>query len=119
MSATPPPSPGPRPSAPGAGRLAQLQKILASEPGDAFTLYGIAQEYAKQGDVARAVEHYDRCIAADPDYCYAYYHKAKALADDGQEEQAITALKAGIGVAKRLNDGKALSELSALLDSLT
>ena len=112
-------APAPRPPNSAANRLDQLQKILALEPNDPFTLYGLAQEYAKQGNVAQAVEHYDRCIIADPDYCYAYYHKAKTLADDGQEQQAIATLKSGIAVAKRLNDAKALSELSALLDSLT
>ena len=100
-------------------RLAKLLKILALEPTDAFTLYGVAQEYAKIGDTASAVAHYDRCLAADPGYCYAYYHKAKTQVDSGDESAAIATLKLGIETAKRVNDGKALGELTALLDSLT
>ena len=100
-------------------RLAKLLQILAAEPDDAFTHYGVAQEYAKLGDVPKAVEHYDRCLISDPAYCYAYYHKAKTLADDGQESAAITVLNSGIVTAKSVNDGKALGELTALLDSLT
>ncbi len=100
-------------------RLAKLLKILAAEPTDAFTLYGVAQEYAKIGDTASAVSHYDRCLAADPAYCYAYYHKAKTQADSGDEPAAIATLKVGIETAGRVNDGKALGELAALLDSLT
>jgi tetratricopeptide (TPR) repeat protein len=100
-------------------RLAKLLKILAVEPTDAFTLYGVAQEYAKAGDAPRAIEHYDRCLAADADYCYAYYHKAKTQADADDQAAAIATIKAGMETAKRLRDEKALSELSSLLDSLT
>lgn len=100
-------------------RLAKLLKILAVEPNDAFTHYGVAQEYAKLGDVPKAVEHYDRCLAADPAYCYAYYHKAKTLADDGQEPVAIATLTTGIQTAREVKDAKALGELTSLLDSLT
>ena len=100
-------------------RLAKLLKILAVEPTDAFTLYGVAQEYAKLGDTPNAVAHYDRCLAADPAYCYAYYHKARTQQDSGDEPAAIATLLLGIETAKRVNDSKALGELTALLDSLT
>ena len=100
-------------------RLAKLLKILSVEPGDAFTLYGVAQEYAKAGDTAKAVDYFDRCLAADPAYSYAYYHKARAQADAGDTEAAIATLKAGQAAAKQTGDGKALSEIGALLDSLT
>lgn len=99
-------------------RLNKLLALLAAEPHDAFTLYGAAQEYAKLGDAAAAVAHYDRCLAVDPGYCYAYYHKARTLADDGQEPAAIAALRAGIDAAQRAGDGKVLGELTTFLDSL-
>lgn len=101
-------------------RLTQLLKILATEPngGDPFTLYGIAQEYAKAGDVANAVTFYDRCLAADPAYCYAYYHKAKTLADHDRTPEAIAVLNTGIAAAKRVHDAKALGEMQGLLDTL-
>lgn len=102
-------------------RLNKLLKILAAEPGDAFTLYGIAQEYSRQGEegLERAVEYFDRCLAADPGYCYAYYHKAKVLADHGRTDDAVSVLRAGVSAARQAGDGKALSEISSLLDSLT
>jgi tetratricopeptide (TPR) repeat protein len=100
-------------------RLTKLLKILVAEPDDAFTHYGVAQEYAKLGDVPKAVEHFDRCLVTDPNYCYAYYHKAKTLADNDHTPEAIATLKSGIETAGRVNDGKALGELTSLLDSLT
>lgn len=98
--------------------IEQLQKLLAAEPNDPFMLYGLAQEYAKAGQTERAIEHYDKCLAADPGYCYAYYHKAKALEDAGRVGEAAAILKAGCEVAKRTGDSHAAAEMSGYLDML-
>lgn len=99
--------------------IAQLEKLLAAEPDDPFLWYGIAQEHAKAGDVTKATAAYDRCLALDPLYCYAYFHKARCLADAGQAGEAVAVVKAGLEAAKRAQDSHALSELSGLLDELT
>lgn len=100
-------------------RLHKLEKLLIADPGDAFVLYGLASEHAKLGDVAKAVEFFDRCLATDPDYLYAYYHKAKVLSDHEQTRNAAETLNIGIARAKARQDAKALNELSALLDQIT
>jgi tetratricopeptide (TPR) repeat protein len=99
--------------------LEQLEKLLAADPGDAFLLYGLAQEYAKQGNLDRAVEFYDRCLGVDPAYCYAYYHKARALESAGKRDEAVGTLRAGFKQAQMVPDNHAAAELSALLDELT
>lgn len=96
----------------------QLLKVLAAEPHDPFTLYGLAQEYAKAGKTAEAVDYYDRCLAADPTYCYAYYHKAKALDDAGRVAEAVAVLREGLVAAKKAGDAHAVSEISGYLDML-
>lgn len=96
----------------------QLLKVLAAEPNDPFTLYGLAQEYAKAGRTAEAVAHYDKCLAADPTYCYAYYHKAKALEDAGRVQEAVAVLREGKVAAKRAGDAHAVSEICGYLDML-
>lgn len=98
--------------------IKQLQKLLAADPSDAFVLYGLAQAFAKEGRTADALEHYDRCLASDPGYCYAYYHKARALEDAGRAEEAVTVLREGIEVARRVDDRHALSEMAGYLDML-
>jgi tetratricopeptide (TPR) repeat protein len=95
-----------------------LQRLLAADPNDAFVLYGLAQEYAKIGETARAVEYYDRCITADTSYCYAYYHKAKALEAAGRVDEAVRALRAGMDAAKKAQDGHALGEMTGYLDEI-
>jgi tetratricopeptide (TPR) repeat protein len=101
-------------------RLDKLQRLLQLDPNDAFVLYGIAQEHAKGGadGQERAVEYYDRCIAADPNYCYAYYHKAVTLQGLSRRDEARASAAAGLDVAKAANDLKAVSELSSLLNVL-
>jgi predicted Zn-dependent protease len=98
--------------------IAQLEKLLATDPHDAFVLYGLAQEYAKAGQTQMAVTFYDRCVQADPAYCYAYYHKARALAAAGDTASASATLAAGIAAARQHKDSHALGELSALADEL-
>lgn len=98
--------------------IADLERLLAVDPEDAFVIYGIAQEHAKAGDFARAVEFYDRCLAVDPAYVYAYFHKARALEALGRPQDAAATLRAGIDMARATDDGHAMTELSAYLDEL-
>lgn len=100
-------------------RLATLMRMHDAEPDDAFCLYGIAQEHLKRGANAEAIAWFDRTIAADPDHAYAHYHKAKALEDADRIDDAIETLRAGLDVAKRTGDGKAVNELALALDLLT
>lgn len=103
-------------------RLQTLQRLLATDPADPFTLYALAQEHAKLATPAghtEALHFYDLCLAADPAYCYAYFHKAQSLRALEREPDAIATLNAGITAAKIAKDAKALSELSSLLDELT
>lgn len=100
-------------------RLAQLEKMLAADPRDAFVLYGLGQEHAKAGRVDDAVRFYDRCLEADPAYFYAYFHRATALRDAGRESEAVETLRRGVQAARAGGDGKAASEMASLLDELT
>ena len=95
-------------------RLARLEKLLAAEPNDTFVLYGLAQEHGKTGDWAKAVEYYDRTLAIDPAYCYAYFHKARAQQASGDLPAARVTVQTGIQAAHRAGDAKALGELSSL-----
>jgi len=94
--------------------IAQLEKLLDDSAPDPFVLYGLAQEYSKLRDFPRAFEYYDRCLSVDPDYCYAYYHKARAQANAGDTAAALLTITAGIAAAKRAGDGHAASELQGL-----
>ncbi|MCA9304376.1 MAG: tetratricopeptide repeat protein [Phycisphaerales bacterium] len=98
--------------------IAQLEKLLTLEPDDAFLLYGLAQEHAKLGDHQKAIEYFDKTLAADPDYVYAYYHKARSLESLNQIDDAKSCLQIGLETAKRVGDAKGTSEISGFLAGL-
>lgn len=95
-------------------RLAKLHKLLALDERDTFTLYALAQEHAKLGDHAQAIVFYDRTLAVDPHYHYAYFHKARSQQALGELADARATVAAGIQAAQRAADAKALGELSNL-----
>jgi tetratricopeptide (TPR) repeat protein len=99
--------------------LEQLQKLLAAEPDDPFLLYGMAQEHARAGNHAEALAWYDRCLAADPRYAYAYFHKARSQEALGDTGGAIATLRAGQAAARSGADHHALFEISGYLDELS
>lgn len=99
-------------------RLAQLTKLHAVDPADADVVYMIAQEHAKAGDAASAVAWYDRCLAQDPHYHYAYFHKAKALESADDIPAAIATLKEGLARARTKSDAKAMNEIAGYLGML-
>lgn len=101
-----------------ADRMEQLKKMLAAEPNDAFCAYGLALEHAKRGETTQALEWFDRTLAADPDYCYAYFHKAKAQQSVGDDLAAMQTLQAGLNRARSCRDLKAAGEIEAFLDEL-
>jgi len=101
------------------GRIELLQKMLEEDPKDAFCRYGMAQEYLKAGDYVNAVLWFDKTIESDVDYCYAYYHKARALEQAGKIEDAAATLRTGLERARASGDTHAISEIQSLLDQIS
>jgi len=99
-------------------RIAQLQSILQTEPHDTFCLYGMAMELAKSGRHDEAIDYYDRTLAVDPQYCYAYFHKAKCQESAGRLDDARQTLRTGLAKARSAGDTKASSEIEGYLDEL-
>lgn len=99
-------------------RLQQLEKMLEREPNDAFVLYGIALEYKKMNDSAKAIEYLDRTVRADPGYCYAYFQRGQVQESLGDVESARQTYRDGIEAAQRKGDAHAQGELEGALQAL-
>lgn len=97
--------------------IEQLEKLLKIDPDDPFVHYGIGQEHAKIGAHERAIQCFDQVIGLDDAYCYAYYFKAISLKELGRMGDAVDVVNTGIEKAKAKADGKALSELTTLLQT--
>ena len=99
-------------------RLTQLLKMLEREPTDPFLLYGVAMEHKKAGRAPDAIEFFERTIAADAGYCYAYHQKGLVHESTGDVEAAKSAYRAGVAAATKKGDEHARSEIQAALDML-
>ena len=96
-------------------RMRQLQEMLRREPDDTFLLYGIALEYKKAGDNAKAIEYLDRVIRIDPGYCYAYHQRGLAYESEGDVESAKRSYREGMEAARKKGDEHARQEIETAL----
>lgn len=92
-------------------RLVILQRMLASDPNDAFLRYAIAKEYESAGDTAAAIEMLESLRSENPDYTGLYYHLGKLYEKNDQPDIAISIYNEGIRITKSVGDMHALSEL--------
>lgn len=99
--------------------IEQLQKMLKSEPHDAFLRYALAMEYAKHNQLAEALTEFRTLLAAHPDYVAAYFMMGRAQAQSGDVPGACETYRKGIDVAKQKGDLHAAGEISDALEQLT
>ncbi len=99
-------------------RLSQLLKLHETDPDDPFLTYGVAMEHVGAERFDDALAWLDKTLALDTGYCYAYFQKAKALSQLGRDDDAVAAVEAGLEVARRVGDEKALGELGELREML-
>lgn len=99
-------------------RRQKLELFLATNPHDAFALYGIALECVKEGDLAGAETHFQTLIRSNPDYVPGYQMYAQTLAQNDRGEEAKPILAQGIQAAIRQGNQHARSEMEALLSDL-
>ena len=100
-------------------KIAVLKEILAQNPSDAFARYGLAMEYASQGDSDTALNEFQQLTNAHPDYTAGYQMSAQLLIKAGRNDEARQRLEAGVAAAHRTGNRLALNEMSAMLDELS
>ncbi len=99
-------------------RLAQLQAMLAEEPGDPFLRYALALEKKRRGEMEAAATDLRSLLLEDPKYIACYYQLAVVLADLGMVAEAMETCRAGALQCLVTGDAKARTELLALGHSL-
>ena len=92
--------------------------MVAQNPRDSFSRYGLAMEYRKRGDLEAALNEFRTLIATDPDYVAAYFHGGQTLEKLGQIEEAREMYEAGVDAAVRKGDQHGRNEMQAALDLL-
>jgi tetratricopeptide (TPR) repeat protein len=96
-------------------RLTKLMAMLEKSPADPFLLYGIGMEHKKTQDWKGAIDYFDRTIAADKAYCYAYFQKGQTCEAAGDVPGARAAYRAGIEAAGAAGDAHAREEIAGAL----
>ena len=96
-------------------RMSKLAAMLEKQPDDVFLLYAMGMEHRKAGARTEAIEHFDRVIARDWGYCYAYHQKGQVYEEAGDAEAAKEAYRQGIAAATRKGDAHAGEEIAAAL----
>jgi len=99
-------------------RLEVLKGMVAQNPRDSFSRYGLAMEYRNRGDLDAAMSEFRALMAADPDYVAAYFHGGQTLEKLGRTEEAREIYQAGVEAATRKGDAHGRSEMQAALDML-
>ena len=99
-------------------RIALLTEILAANPADSFTRYGLAMEYSNSGRIEEGLQEFKTLIEKNPDYVPGYFMAAQTLEKVGRIDEAKRMLVDGITSARRTGNAHAQSEMTAMLDSL-
>src|SRR5258708_39865876 len=92
-------------------RLEVLQSMVAQNPKDSFSRYGLAMEYANTGSLDKAVEEYDSLLEFNPDYAAAYYHGGQALEELGRLQDARRMYQRGPQATRRIRAGATPSRI--------
>src|SRR5450631_4118911 len=99
-------------------RVEILKQMVEQDPKNAFARYGLAMEYAKNGDLPQAVAEYKNLLAMDGNYVAAYFHSGQALEKLGKLDEARAIYEKGIEAATRKGDLHTRSEIEGALSSL-
>jgi predicted Zn-dependent protease len=99
-------------------RLEMLQQLVNEHPAEAMPRYGLAMEYANQGQTQEALQQFAKLLEANPDYVAGYQMSAQTLIRAGRGDEARQLLQDGIAAAKRAGNSKAEGEMQQMLEEL-
>lgn len=98
--------------------LERLEEFICTNPQDAFSRYGLAMEYARQGCADEALAAFEQLLQIRPNYTAAYYQAGSLLARLKRVEEARTMFQRGIEVATQVGDWHTKSKLEIALHTL-
>jgi len=99
-------------------RIAALQKMLETRPGDPRARFGLALEYERLQQWEEVVHHLREYLASSDDEGNAYGRLARALLHLDRRDEARDAYRAGIAAANRHGHPTLAMELEEELEEL-
>lgn len=95
-----------------AERIKLLEKYIQEEPNNPFNGYALAMEYY-ESHPEKSLELLLEIINNHPDYLPSYFKTAHLLWEMDETTRTDKVFRKGIQLAKKLNDTKALQELTS------
>lgn len=99
-------------------RIGKLKALLEQDPGDSFSRYALALEYAGADDSSKAIALLEDLILRDQTYVPAYQQLGYLYEKLGRLQEAAAIFKRGMHLAAQQGDHHAQSEMQDALDSL-
>lgn len=91
--------------------LASFERMLAAGKDSALLRLSLGNEHLKAGNPDVAIVHLRQAVTLDAGYTAAWKALGRALADQGQADDALAAYREGIAVAARKGDKQAGKEM--------
>lgn len=92
--------------------VARLNKMLDAGRDDALLRFSLGNEYLKAGEAGPAIAHLRAAVVHDPAYSAAWKLLGRALTENGQPHEALTAYHEGMHVAQGRGDQQAAKEMA-------
>jgi tetratricopeptide (TPR) repeat protein len=89
-----------------------LEKLVGTPRDGALLRYSLGVEYAKVGELERAIAHLREAVARDPKYSAAWKALGKALGEASRDAEALDAYRRGIEAARGRGDKQAEKEMT-------
>ncbi len=99
-------------------KIERLKEFLNANPDDCFVQHALALEYIKKGNEHKAKELFEKILSVDENYIGSYYHLAKLLERNGENEEAISTYEKGMKKAKEAGDQHSYNELQSAYEDL-
>ena len=99
-------------------KIEKLKGFLIENPHDSFVQHALALEYIKIGDEEKARKLFEDILQRDENYIGSYYHLAKLLERQNENDAAIIWYEKGMEMAKKAGDNHAYNELKMALEEL-
>lgn len=99
-------------------RIEQFKKVLAIDPNDEVTWFGLGKAYMGESNWTEAATALEQCLAVKPTYSAAYYALAQCLQHLGRLDDCRRICDQGIDVSTKNGDLMVIKNLTALKDSL-
>ncbi len=99
-------------------KIERLKEFLNANPNDSFVQHALALEYIKIGNEHKAKELFEKILSVDENYIGSYYHLAKLLERNGENEEAISTYEKGMKKAKEAGDQHSYNELQSAYEDL-